>query len=81
MNWMVNDDKFVGLRAKSYLVNSFLIDDASKNKKSKRHKKVCHKKTLKHENYKNCSEATQLGNKINHLKKNQIDIDSFRKRS
>ena len=35
MNWMENDDKFVGLRAKSYLINSFLIDDATKDKKKK----------------------------------------------
>ena len=32
---MENDDKFVGLRAKSYLINSFLIDDATKDKKKK----------------------------------------------
>ena len=35
---------------------------------------MCHKKNPKSENYKNCSEATQLENKINHLEKNQIDI-------
>ena len=31
--------KSVGLRPKAY---SYLIDDASKDKKNKRHKKVCH---------------------------------------
>ena len=31
--------KSVGLRPKTY---SYLIDDASKDKKNKRHKKVCH---------------------------------------
>ena len=34
---------------------------------------------LKFENYKNCLEATQLENKINHLQKNQIAIDSIKK--
>ena len=63
MNWMVNDDKFVGLRPKSYLVNSFLIDDASKNKKSKRHKKVCHKKTLNMKIIKTVQKQLNLGTK------------------
>ena len=60
---MVNDDKFVGLRAKSYLVNSFLIDDASKNKKSKRHKIVCHKKTLNMKIIKTVQKQLNLGTK------------------
>ena len=38
---------------------------------------MCHKKKLKFDNYKNCLEATQLENKINHLVKNKIKIDSF----
>ena len=63
MNWMVNDNKFVGLRAKSYLVNSFLIDDASKHKKSKRHKKVCHKKTLNMKIIKTVQKQLNLGTK------------------
>ena len=29
--------------------------------------------------HKNCLEATQLENKINHLEKNRIDIDSLQK--
>ena len=36
-------------------------------------------KKLKYENYKNCFEATQLDNKINHVEKNKIDIDSLKK--
>ena len=36
------------------------------------------KKKLKIENYKNCLEATQVENKINHLEKNKIDIDSIK---
>ena len=38
---------------------------------------MCHKKKLKFENYKNCLEATKLENKINHVVKNKIKIDSF----
>ena len=62
--------EFLGLRAKTY---SYLIDDSSDDKKSKRHQKACHKKKkqLKFEDYKNCVEAIQLENKINHLEKRQ----------
>ena len=64
---------FVGLRAKTC---SYLIDDSSKDKKKTKGTKKCViKRKLKFENYKNCLEATQLENKINHLVKNQIDID------
>ena len=66
--------KFVGLGAKTY---SFLIDDGSEDKKAKGTKQRVIKRKLKFENYKNCLETTQLENKINHLEKNQIDIDSF----
>ena len=44
------------------------------DKKAKGTKKSVIKGKLKFENYKNCLEATQLENKINHLEKNQIDI-------
>ena len=46
------------------------------------HKKVIKRsviKKLKYENYKNYFEATQLDNKINHVEKNKIDIDSLKK--
>ena len=66
--------KFVGLRAKTY---SYLIDDGSEDKKAKGTKNCVIKRKLKFENYKNCLEATQLENKINHLEKNKIDIDSI----
>ena len=33
----------------------------------------------KFENYKNCLEAAQLDDKINHLEKNKIDADSLKK--
>ena len=39
---------------------------------------MCHKRKLKFENYKSCLEATQLENKIKHLKKNTIDIDRIK---
>ena len=35
-----------------------------------------HKKKLRFEDYKNCLEAAQIGNKINHLEKTKIDVDS-----
>ena len=54
--------KFVGLRAKNY---SYLEDGGST-------KKCVIKRKLKFENYKNCLEATQLENEINHLEKNKI---------
>ena len=34
---------------------------------------------LKLEDYKNCSEAAELENKINHLEKNETDIYSLEK--
>ena len=58
--------KFVGLRAKAY---SYLIDDDSENKKAKSAKNCVIKRKLKFENYKNCSEASQLDNKIKYLEK------------
>ena len=66
--------KFVGLRAKTY---SYLVDDGSEDKKAKDTKKCVIKRKLKFKNYRNCFEATQLGNEINHLEKNKIDIDCF----
>ena len=68
--------KFVLLRVKPY---SYLIDDGSEDKKSKSHKKCVIKRKLVLENYKNCLEATQLENKINHQEKYKTDIDSIKK--
>ena len=70
--------KFAGLRGKTY---SYLIDDGSEDKKAKRTKNCVIKRKNMFENYKNCSEATRLGNKINYLEKNKINIDSFTKKS
>ena len=59
--------KFVRFRAKTY---SLLIDDVSEDKTEKFTKNCVIKRKLKFENYKNCLEATQFENKINHLEKN-----------
>ena len=40
------------------------------------HKKVFSKKTFKFQDYENCLDAFQIENKINHLEKNKIDVDS-----
>ena len=46
-------------------------------KKVKGTKRSVLKKSLKFQNYKNCLEAAQIENEINHLEKNKIDVDSF----
>ena len=68
--------KFFGLKVKTY---SYFIDDGSEDKKAKSTKKCVVKRKLKFESYKNCLQATQLNNKINHLEKIKIDIDSLKK--
>ena len=68
--------KFVRLRAKIY---SYLIDDGSKDKKAKYTKKCAIKEKLKFNYYKNCLQATQLGNEINYLEENRIDIHYLKK--
>ena len=62
--------KFVELRGKTY---SHLIDDSNEDKKAKGTEKCVIKRKLRFENYKNCLEATQLQNKINHLETNDIE--------
>ena len=64
--------KIVRSRAKTY---NYLIDDGSEAKKAKGTKEFDIKRKFKFEYYKNCLEATQLENKIEHLEKNNIDID------
>ena len=49
-----------------------------KIKKAKGIKKCVIKRKLKFQDYKNCLEAAQIENKINHLEKNKIDVDSFK---
>ena len=59
----------IRIRAKTY---SYLIGDSSEDKKAKGPKKCVIKRKRNFENYKNCSEATQLENKINYLKKMKL---------
>ena len=66
--------KLVGFRAKFY---SYLIDDGSKDQKGKGIRKCVIKIKIKFENWKNCLEAAQLGNKINFLE-NKINMHSFK---
>ena len=68
--------KFFGLRAKTY---NYLINDGSEDEKSKGTRKCAIKRKLKFENYKNCLRVTQLENKIKHLEKTKINIDSIKK--
>ena len=42
-------------------------------------KKCVIKRKLKFQDYKNCLEVAQIHNKINHLHKNEIDIDNPKK--
>ena len=67
--------ELVGLRAKTY---SYLKDNNDEDKKAKGTKKLVIKRKLKFEDYKNCLEAAQIGNEINHLEKNKIDVDSLK---
>ena len=76
MNQVGKTVKFVGLKAKTY---SYLIDDNNEDKKAKGTKKCVIKRKLKFENYENYLEATKLENKIKHLEKNKINIDSLKK--
>ena len=47
-------------------------------KKTKDTKKFVIKQELKFLDYKNCLEANRLQNEINHLEKNNIDVDSLK---
>ena len=68
-------NEFLVLRENSY---SQLIDDSSNDIKAKDTKKCVIKRKLKSERYKNCLEANQLENEIDHPEKNDIDADSFK---
>ena len=71
--------EFVGLKAKTC---SYLINDGTEEKKTSKKttttKKCAIRKKRKFKDYKNCLEATQLENKISHLERNKIDVDSLR---
>ena len=68
-------DELGGLRAKTY---SYLKDNNDEDKKEKVTKKFLIKRKLNFQDYKNCLEAAQIGNKISHLEKNKIDVDSHK---
>ena len=68
--------KFVGLKAKT---SNCLTDGGSEDKKSKGTKKCVIKTKITVKSYKNCSEATQLDNKIIFLEENKVEKDSFKK--
>ena len=65
--------EFPGLRGKPY---SYLINDGNENKKDT--KKFVIKVKLRFEDYKDYLKAAYPENKINHLEKNEIDVDSFK---
>ena len=65
--------EFVGLRAKTY---SYLKDNNDEDKKANDTKNCVIKREFKFQDYKNCLEAAKIENKINHLEKNKIDVDS-----
>ena len=50
-----------------------------KKQKAQKYMSLCNKKkTSKFQSYKNCLEAAQIENKINHLEKNKINVDSLK---
>ena len=59
--------EFFGLRGKTY---SYLKAKNDEDKKVKGTKKCVIKRKPKFQDYKNCLEAPQIENKINHLEKN-----------
>ena len=69
---------FFGIGAKS---NSYLIGNGSEDKKAKGRKQCVKKRKRKFENYKNCLEATQLKNKINHLQIKKLSYRIIKKKS
>ena len=70
-----NYEKFVGLRAKTY---SYLKDNNDKDKKSKGRKSCVIKRKDKFNDHKKCLKASQFGNRINYLKKKEIDVDGLK---
>ena len=67
--------EFFGLIAKTY---SCLKDNSDEDKKAKDAKMYAIIRKLKFQDYKNCLEAAQIDNKINHLEKNKIYVDSLK---
>ena len=67
-------NEFVEL-ANSY---NYLKDNNDEDKKSKGTKNCIIKRKHKCRDYKNCSEAAQIGKKVNYFEKNKFDVDSLR---
>ena len=67
--------EFVGLRVKAY---SYFKDNNDKDKRAKGTKKCAIKRNLKFQDYKNCFEAAQIENNINHLEEIKIQADSLK---
>ena len=63
--------EFAGLRAKPY---SYLKENNDEDKKARGTKKCVLKRKLNFQDYKNCLEAAQIENEINHLGKNNFDL-------
>ena len=67
---------FVRLGAETY---SYLKDNNDEDKNAKGTKKYIMKTKAKFQDYKKCLEAVQIVNKINHLEKNEINVNSIKK--
>ena len=57
--------------------NKLILKTQQGVRSEKVHKKYAIKGKLKFEDFKNCLEASQLENKISHLEKSKIDVDSL----
>ena len=67
--------EFVRLRSKAC---SYLKYNNNEDEKWKSTKKCVIKTKLEFQDYQNCLEATQFDDKINHLEKSKIDVDSLK---
>ena len=67
--------EFVGLIAKTY---TYLKDKDDEDKKAKGAKQCVTKRKFKFQDYTSCLEAAQIENKISHLGKNKLDVDSLK---
>ena len=65
--------EFIGLKATTY---RNLKDNNDEDKKIKDAKKCAIERKLRFGDYENCIEAAQTENKISHLKKIKMDVDS-----
>ena len=70
-NWILSERS---IRRNNHLLN--LLDSEQKNIAGSKNCVI--KRKLKLEDFKNCLEAAQIENKINHLEKHKIDEDSLK---